>query len=151
MAPTAVAQPPRPPKPSRTRYFKGKAPELANSDSDDDSDDDGEIKRPEPVRRDENVVAGGAGRLITNKDVRKGLGSGGAVKMSLGDVKIGGPSGVKREQGEAEESEEEESEEEEEDEAEGDVKPTAIRPPGDEVCPESHMSPDFSDPGEESS
>lgn len=133
MAPTAVAQPPRPPKPSRTRYFKGKAPELANSDS--DSDDDGEIKRPEPVRRDENVVAGGAGRLITNKDVRKGLGQGGAVKMSLGDVKIGGPSGIKRETGaEAEESEEEsEDEEEDEDEAEADVKPSAIRPPGDEV------------------
>jgi hypothetical protein len=108
---------PRPPKPSKTRYFKGKGPEVRDSDS------DSENEAPEPVvvKKDENYVAGGAGRLITNKDVQKGLKSG--VKMSLADVQIGGPK--------KEEESEEESEEEEEEEA----KPKArlIQPPGDEV------------------
>ena len=139
MAPTAVAQPPRPPKPSKTRYFKGKAPELARSDS--ESEDDDEAQRPaKPVqKRDENIVAGGAGRLITNKDVRKGLGKDGGVKMSLGDVKIGG-NAVKREA----EEEESEEESEEEDEEETDVKPAYIpRPPGDEVCLRSAVAAVF--------
>jgi hypothetical protein len=107
---------PRPPKPSKTRYFKGKGPEIRDSDS------DSENEAPEPVvvKKDENYVAGGAGRLITNKDVQKGLKGG--VKMSLADVQIGGPK--------KEEESEEESEEEEEE-----VKPKArlIQPPGDEV------------------
>jgi hypothetical protein len=125
MAPTAVSQPPRPPKPSKTRYFKGKGPELRDSDSESDEDD----SRPEPVihkRKDENYVAGGAGRLITNKDVRQGLGKDGGVKMSLADVQIGGP---KRE-----ESEEESEEEDEEEDEKVDIKPGYIpKPPGDEV------------------
>jgi microfibrillar-associated protein 1 len=108
---------PRPPKPSKTRYFKGKGPEIRDSDS------DSENEAPEPVvvKRDENYVAGGAGRLITNKDVQKGLKGG--VKMSLADVQIGGP------------KKEEESEEESEEEEEEEIKPKArlIQPPGDEV------------------
>jgi hypothetical protein len=120
MAPTAVA---RPPKPSKTRYFKGKGPEVRDSDS--DSDDE---NRPAPVvvkKKDENYVAGGAGRLITNRDVRQGLGKDGGVKMSLADVQIGGPK-----------KEESESEEEDEDEEEEEVKPKPgliPKPPGDEV------------------
>jgi hypothetical protein len=113
---TMPAAAPRPPKPSKARYFKGKGPEIRDSDS------DSENEAPEPVvvKKDENYVAGGAGRLITNKDVQKGLKGG--VKMSLADVQIGGPK--------KEEESEEESEEEEEE-----VKPKArlIQPPGDEV------------------
>jgi hypothetical protein len=109
---------PRPPKPSKTRYFKGKGPEIRDSDS------DSENEAPESVvvKKDENYVAGGAGRLITNKDVQKGLKGG--VKMSLADVQIGGPK-----------KEEEESEEESEEEEEEEVKSKArlIQPPGDEV------------------
>ena len=120
MAPAAVA---RPPKPSKTRYFKGKGPEVRDSDS--DSDDEA---RPAPVvvkKKDENYVAGGAGRLITNRDVRQGLGKDGGVKMSLADVQIGGPK-------------KEESESEEEDDEEEEVKPKpGMMPqaPGDEVGP----------------
>ena len=120
MAPAAVA---RPPKPSKTRYFKGKGPEVRDSDS--DSDDEA---RPAPVvvkKKDENYVAGGAGRLITNRDVRQGLGKDGGVKMSLADVQIGGPK-------------KEESESEEEDDEEEEVKPKpGMMPqaPGDEVSP----------------
>lgn len=128
MAPTAVSQPPRPLKPGKTRYFKGKGPEVRNSDSESDEDD----ARPEPVaiKKDENRVAGGAGRIITNRDVRQGLGKDGGVKMSLGDVKIGGP-GPKPKREESEE----ESEEEEDEEEVADVKPGYIpKPPGDEVC-----------------
>jgi len=108
---------PRPPKPSKTRYFKGKGPEVRDSDSDSDN----EAPEPVVVKREENYVAGGAGRLITNKDVQKGLKGG--VKMSLADVQIGGP------------KKEEESEEESEEEEEEEVKPKArlIQPPGDEV------------------
>jgi hypothetical protein len=124
MAPTAVSQPPRPPKPSKTRYFKGKGPEVRDSDS--DSDEDGARPEPVAIKKDENRVAGGAGRLITNRDVRQGLGKDGGVKMSLGDVQIGGPK-----RGESEE----ESEEEEDEEEVKDVKPGYIpKPPGDEVC-----------------
>jgi hypothetical protein len=119
---------PRPPKPSKTRYFKGKGPEVRDSDSDSDN----EAPEPVVVKKDENYVAGGAGRLITEGDVQKGLKGG--VKMSLADVQIGGPK--------KEESEEEESEEEEED-----VKPAgmskpgmAVRPPGDEVSSNDRVS-----------
>lgn len=136
MAPTAVSQPPRPPKPGKQRYFKGKAPELGPGSDSDESDDEAQARRAEPVqKRDENVVAGGAGRLITNKDVRRGLGKDGGVKMSLADVKIGGPGGgVKVEQGLESEDEEDESEEEDEDEEETERKPGYIpRPPGDEA------------------
>jgi hypothetical protein len=112
-------------RPAKTRYFKGKGPELRDSDSDSDN----EQVKPDPIatkKRDENYVAGGAGRLITNKDVQRGLGKDGGVKMSLADVQIGGPTPAK------EESESEEESEEEEEEA----KPKAgfaPKPPGDEV------------------
>lgn len=111
------------PVPSKTRYFKGKGPEVRDSDSDSDN----ETPEPVVVKKDENYVAGGAGRLITSRDVQKGLKGG--VKMSLGDVQIGGP------------KKEEESESESEEEAEEEVKPGLsskpglIKPPGDEVSP----------------
>lgn len=108
------------PQPSKTRYFKGKGPEVANSDSDSDN----ETPEPVVVKKDENYVAGGAGRLITNRDVQKGLKGG--VKMSLADVQIGGPK--------KEESESESEEEEEEVKPAGGIsKPGFIKPPGDEV------------------
>lgn len=130
MAPTAVAQPPRPPKPGRQRYFKGKGPEVVDSDESDDDEDNVEQQQSVTKANDESRVAGGAGRLITNRDMRRGLGKDGGVKMSLGDVKIGGS--VKQEQQGSDEDDEEESEEEDEDEEE--VKPPRIPgAPGDEV------------------
>lgn len=94
MAPAPVATANRPlVAPTKQRYFKGKAPEAAFSDSD-DSGDDGEdvqtqnkskarsaLPKPPPPPKDESLVAGGAGRVIKLD---------GGVKMNLGGVKVGG-------------------------------------------------------------
>ncbi|WVW78342.1 hypothetical protein I302_100296 [Kwoniella bestiolae CBS 10118] len=103
------------PKPSKIRYFKGKAPDAPPSDSDSDEDDDGQQqqhqqikKRHEATQIDRNYVAGGAGRVIM---------PGGGVKMELGSVKVGGtkmPLG--KDGGVKEESSEEETDEESEEE-----------------------------------
>ena len=91
MAPTAVGRPLA--KPSKIRYFKGKAPDAVIS-SDDDSDV--EVAPPEPIKVDENLVAGGAGRIVRQPAP--------AMKVALRDVKVEGgrvmmggkPAGVKR-------------------------------------------------------
>lgn len=93
-------------KPTKVRYFKGKlaGAEAAESSDEDDSDgeDDGQelLHRPGKARKvaeveeDRDVVAGGAGRVFRpaapvivgsrGKGVKMG-----AVKMELGDVKLG--------------------------------------------------------------
>ena len=114
-------------QPSRTRYFKGKAPELAESDSDEEEDEEVQPIKPkfkELPKVDRNVVAGGAGRIIP-----EGGFSGASMKPKIGDLKnakIDGGRVLKEEDLESEE----ESEEEEP------VKPKFVppKPPaGDEV------------------
>lgn len=83
MAPApAAARPASKPlaRPSKIRYFKGKAPDAA-PDSDSDEDEEG-LKQaaPEPIKIDKNIVAGGAGRVIPD----------GGMKIALRDVKIEG-------------------------------------------------------------
>jgi microfibrillar-associated protein 1 len=76
-------------RPSKVRYFKGKAPDAA-PDSDSDSDEDEVRHAPEPVKVDTSLVAGGAGRIITDASAlasKKGVGE---VKVALRDVKIEG-------------------------------------------------------------
>lgn len=99
-APTATANRPMA-QPSKTRYFKGKAPELApESDSDEDNDDQEEIQLTKPKFKaatkvlpiDPSLVAGGAGRVITDVGGIGKAGTGGiGMKMELGGAKIGGP------------------------------------------------------------
>lgn len=111
-APTSTA-PSRGPtalqKPTKVRYYKGKpagAERDPNSDtSDEDNNDEGDddegqqlLRRPGKPRRaaevevDQDVVAGGAGRVFRPQSVAvgsKGKVSVGSVKMELGDVKVG--------------------------------------------------------------
>ena len=69
-------------KPTKIRYFKGKAPDAAPSDSDSDEDEDARPAAPPPVKVDKNIVAGGAGRIVPD---------GGAImKVTLRDVKVEG-------------------------------------------------------------
>ncbi|RXK40951.1 hypothetical protein M231_01799 [Tremella mesenterica] len=128
MAPPTTAKRPLV-KPPKVRYFKNKP--LADVPSDSDESGDEAPVQQEPIKVDPNLVAGGAGRLITSKDLK----SQPQMKVALRDVKveggkllIGGEVGrpmrppVKKEE---EEEEEESSEEEEEEE---DAKPA----PGEE-------------------
>lgn len=83
--PTATANRPLA-RPSKVRYFKGKPLDEAVSDEssgEEEPQPQQRIKRVAPPVQDENVVAGGAGRVIRQ---------GGAVgmKMDLGGVKLGG-------------------------------------------------------------
>ena len=137
-------------RPSKVRYFKGKAPDAA-PDSDDDSDEDEVLQAPEPVKVDRSLVAGGAGRVIPDGSALASQKSTGEVKVALRDVKIEGgrvvlPKSAKegaltRWTSEAweliseEESSEEEDESEEEEEEEEKPKPKFGLPaaPGDEV------------------
>jgi microfibrillar-associated protein 1 len=83
MAPApAAARPASKPlaKPSKIRYFKGKAPDAAPESDSDEDDEDLKPVAPEPVKIDKNVVAGGAGRVIPE----------GGMKIALRDVKIEG-------------------------------------------------------------
>ncbi|WVQ98144.1 hypothetical protein IAU59_005266 [Kwoniella sp. CBS 9459] len=125
-------------KPSKIRYFKGKAPEAPQSDSDSESDEDDQqqqqtrkqIGRNNAVSKvDQHYVAGGAGRVYT-----PGAAAAQGMKVELRDVKVEGgrvvlggqqPGGVKQEESEEEETDEEESEE--------DVKP---KPAGGEESSE---------------
>lgn len=84
-APTATANRPLA-RPSKVRYFKGKPLDEAVSDEssgEEEPQPQQRIKRVAPPVQDENVVAGGAGRVI-----RQGGAVG--VKMDLGGVKLGG-------------------------------------------------------------
>ncbi|WWC68035.1 uncharacterized protein I206_101954 [Kwoniella pini CBS 10737] len=99
-------------KPSKIRYFKGKAPDAPASDSDSDEDEEEQKqqvkKKSQSAKIDRSYVAGGAGRVIP---------SGGAVKMELGSVKVGGKGPLGSNGGVKEESSEEETDEESEEEA----------------------------------
>ncbi|WOO85041.1 putative protein [Vanrija pseudolonga] len=98
--------PPRPAvKPQKVRYFKGKPVGAVASDSDSDEEEDVVIPKRTVPKIDENLVAGGAGRVIKEgKPI---------IKMELGSVKVGGDGGVKHAVGEeSDEESEEESEEE---------------------------------------
>lgn len=91
-APTRTANRPIA-NPSKTRYFKGKAPEAApESDSEEESEDDNvqltkpkfkAVSKPPPV--DESLVAGGAGRIVPDGGVLGKVG----MKMDLGGAQIG--------------------------------------------------------------
>ena len=82
MAPGPTIAPKRPVvKPTKIRYFKGKAPDAALSDSDEESDED-RVRVPEPVKVDKSVVAGGAGRIVPD--------GGATMKVALRDVKVEG-------------------------------------------------------------
>ncbi len=79
MAPVPTATANRPlAKPSKIRYFKGKAPEAALSSDEDDSEV--ETAPPEPIKVDKDLVAGGAGRIVKEP----------AMKLALRDVKVEG-------------------------------------------------------------
>ncbi len=97
-APVVAARPPiiaRPlPKPSKIRYFKGKAPEAALSSDSDDSD--AEPPPMEPIKVDESIVAGGAGRIVKEPAMRLALRD---VKVEGGRVLVGGKEGVKAGEG----------------------------------------------------
>lgn len=146
VAPSSLATANRPlAKPSRTRYFKGKAPEAAPEDSDEDDDDEedeDEQQRRAKARakkaaiaaaeaeKKANLVAGGAGRIIRQGDM-----AGGQLKMELGGIKVGGRAEpVKREVKEEDEDSSEEEETDDEDEEDARVKPAAgmPKPPGGE-------------------
>jgi microfibrillar-associated protein 1 len=76
-------------KPSKIRYFKGKAPELAPSDSESEEDEavEQERQKAEAERRrkaEKNLVAGGAGRIIKPGQAI------GSMKVELKDVKVEG-------------------------------------------------------------
>ncbi|KAK8847484.1 hypothetical protein IAR55_005342 [Kwoniella newhampshirensis] len=117
-------------KPSKIRYFKGKAPTAAIASDEDDSDDDGGAAqaRQEAValeakrKAERNMVAGGAGRVLQTGDAATKGSKVPKMKLELRDVKVEGgrvvlggrDGGVK-----AEES----SEEEETDDEEEEVKP----------------------------
>ncbi|WRT64687.1 uncharacterized protein IL334_001621 [Kwoniella shivajii] len=99
-------------KPTKMRYFKGKAPDAPPSDSDSDEEEEDQKqqikKRHEATKLDKNIVAGGAGRVI--------LPGGGGMKVELGGVKVGSTNGKILNGGVKEESSEEESSEEEDEE-----------------------------------
>ena len=82
MAPTAIAANRVRPlnKPAKIRYFKNKAPEVALSS--DENDSDVEVAPPEPVKVDDSIVAGGAGRIIKDGEA--------VMKVALKDVKVEG-------------------------------------------------------------
>lgn len=98
-----------PPKPPKTRYFKGKAPTaLSESESDSEAEEEVDIKptykqrQKQRLEDERNFVAGGAGRVITDvkEIVREGAKAkmGGGMKMDLGNVQVGrkvGDGGVK--------------------------------------------------------
>lgn len=98
-----------PPKQPKTRYFKGKAPTaLSESESDSEAEEDVDIKptykqrQKQRLEEERNLVAGGAGRVITDvkEIVREGAKAkmGGGMKMDLGNVQVGrkvGDGGVK--------------------------------------------------------
>ncbi|RSH92283.1 hypothetical protein EHS25_008698 [Saitozyma podzolica] len=137
-APTATANRPLA-RPSKVRYFKGKPLDEAVSDEssgEEEPQPQQRIKRVAPPVQDEDVVAGGAGRVIRQ---------GGAVgmKMDLGGVKLGGVKPPVKEE-EEEESEEEESEEEDEK-----PKPT-FRKPAPPKAPSEESSEYETDSEEES-
>lgn len=143
MAPTAVSQLPRPPKPTKIRYFKNKPLADVPSDSESEEDEAPQPKAKAAIKidreKDENLVAGGAGRIITAKDVKRGV-LGVGVKMSLGDVKIGGKEVKKEVKAAEEESSEEEETDDEEEEVE-EVKPRFVpKAPGEEVSLPTYAS-----------
>lgn len=92
-APTATANRPMA-KPSKIRYFKGKAPDAARPDSDSEEEEEEQIKpvrRQEQITIDKTVVAGGAGRVIDYGSAKKGKGSDEPkMKVQLRDVKVEG-------------------------------------------------------------
>ncbi|ORX33934.1 splicing factor, Prp19-binding domain-domain-containing protein [Kockovaella imperatae] len=108
-------------KPSKIRYFKGKAPDAALSGSDSDEDEEDQVSRPapQPIKIDKNVVAGGAGRIVPDGNVVK-------MKVALRDVKVEGGRVVLPKAAKQEESSEEETDSEEEEEEE--VKPQFSAP-----------------------
>ena len=65
--------------PSKIRYFKGKAPDAALSDS--DSDEAEVEQKPQPTKTDKRLMAGGAGRVLQE---------GAKMKVALRDVKVEG-------------------------------------------------------------
>ncbi|TYJ56941.1 hypothetical protein B9479_002386 [Cryptococcus floricola] len=106
-----------PPKPPKTRYFKGKAPNAAASESESDDDDEEEVdfrqqNRNKNTQLDPNTVAGGAGKVIS--DVREiSAKKGKGMEMNLGGAKIGrgvGDGGVKLEESSGEEEDESDEE-----------------------------------------
>ncbi|WVO16604.1 hypothetical protein L204_104283 [Cryptococcus depauperatus] len=139
-----------PPKPSKIRYFKGKAPTaLSASESDEESEEE-EVKpqkrQLKQIQTDKNVVAGGAGRVITDVRELSKAKTHGTITMDLQAVQVGrkvGDGGVKEESSGEEESEledekgkpairgeteEESSEYESSEESEEEVKKPAFRP-----------------------
>ena len=90
MAPAPTPRAYRPlAKPSKIRYFKGKAPDAAISSDEDDSDVD--VAPPEPVKLDKTLVAGGAGRIVKEPAMKVALRD---VKVEGGKVLVGGKLGV---------------------------------------------------------
>lgn len=97
------------PKQLKTRYFKGKAPTaVSESESDSDAEEEEDVKptykqrQKQRLEEERNLVAGGAGRVITDvkEIVREGAKAkmGGGMKMDLGNVQVGrkvGDGGVK--------------------------------------------------------
>jgi microfibrillar-associated protein 1 len=78
-------------RPPKVRYFKGKAPDAAVSDESSDEDEDEQQQRQSikanhrnvaPVQ-DDNLVAGGAGRIFRPAAPQE-------VKVELTGVKVGG-------------------------------------------------------------
>ena len=91
MAPAPASRPSRSttvPKPSKIRYFKGKAPDAAISDSDSDEDEENHAP-PETVRVDKSLVAGGAGKIIPEGGVVRKIVEP-RMKVALRDVKVEG-------------------------------------------------------------
>lgn len=109
--PTEQKKKTMPPKQPKTRYFKGKAPTaLSESESESDSEAEEEVdvkptykqRQKQRLEEERNLVAGGAGRVITDvkEIVREGAKAkmGGGMKMDLGNVQVGrkvGDGGVK--------------------------------------------------------
>lgn len=152
VAPSSLATANRPlAKPSRTRYFKGKAPEAAPVDSDEDDDDDedeDEQQRRATARakkaalaaaeaeKKANLVAGGAGRIIRQGDMQAGQ-----LKMELGGIKVGGKAEPVKREAKPEEESSEEEETDEEDEEDARVKPAPGMPKpsgGESASPDTH-------------
>ncbi|CAD6570134.1 MAG: hypothetical protein TREMPRED_005606 [Tremellales sp. Tagirdzhanova-0007] len=118
MAPAPTPRAYRPlAKPSKIRYFKGKAPDAAISSDEDDSDVD--VAPPEPVKLDKTLVAGGAGRIVKEPAMKVALRD---VKVEGGKVLVGGKLGVVKQ-----EDEEDSEEEETDDEQEIKLKPSAAK------------------------
>lgn len=72
-------------KAPKVRYFKGKAPDAAPSDSDSDNEDEVKPQQLELKKVDDRIVAGGAGRVIQQGDESLPK-----MKLKLGDVKVEG-------------------------------------------------------------